>query len=754
MICWWKDDPSRDEALKCYDRLQRELRELQPKLIITLGGLVTEFFTGRKLFESRGAVIWNKEYKSFVMPTNHPAAILHVDDEGDKAANTAMDLWRDFSKIPDILQMPRNDDSEHAIYTIVTKPEEARYVLEHLPRMNADGTGVPVALDVETDSRDIDEIDVIDDRLQCFGISTPTRGETWVFTPESWDGLTPVFEALKDNVRWTFWNGPFDTEVMRGSFGVWLKIVEDAMMQSYSLDERPGYHKLKPNGREYNAGGWWEEERKKAGVRLHELDRDKLYRYNAGDCWNTAVIQPKFERRQKADGVWEMYRNLLIPAVNTFNRVQYRGVKVDRLTLGRFVVMWGQELVDLEAEVKAMANHYGWLGELNLDSPTQMCKFFYEILCLPAPPHAGKNKSGRTSDKKALDFWAGTHPFPTKMKEFRELAKAFDVYVVGGDRHMKYDGRAHPKIQMHGTVSGRPTYKDPPLNTIPRPFSENAKFAQLRTLYTASDKNRVVIEADYSKAEVWMAYYYSRDQQIYNDLCSGDYHRMVASTVYKRPPEEISDWQRSETKKIVFGTMYGMEEGSMAERTNSTREAARGFLNAYFERNAGYTAWTKEIHRLIEEEGEIVTLTGRKRRFIMMGSKADYRAYKQAVNFPIQSTSSDVTLVSAIELHPLLEALDAYIMITVYDSIVVDAPIENLAQVLDTLHRVMTASKFSPHNIYVPIEIKIGRNWGAAKGVHDCEKAGCLAARRDGVEFVPDFTDVAATLRDRQLVAA
>lgn len=754
MICWWKDAPTFDEARKCYPRLQREIAQIKPKLIITLGGLVTEFIVGRKLVESRGAVMWNKDYNAFVMPTNHPAAILHADDD-DQGPNFAMDIWRDFSKITDILQMPRNDDSEHAIYTVVNDPVEARYVIEHLPRMSADGSGVPVALDVETDSRDIDEIDVIDDRLQCFSISTPQRGETWVFSPESWDGLSDVFKRLWNQLRWTFWNGPFDTEVMHGAFdGVWLYIAEDGMLQSYSLDERPKYHKLKPNGREYNAGGWWEEPRKKAGGKLHELPRPVLYKYNAHDSWNTAQIQPKFERRQKADGVWEMYRNLLIPAANTFNRVQYRGVKVDRNVLGAFVMLWGEESVEMEARVQKLASDHGWLGTLNLDSHPQMNKFCYDILDLPAPPHAGKNKSGRTTDKKAIAFWAGTHPFPTALLEFRELTKAFDTYVVGGDRHMKYDGRAHPQIKLHGTLTGRPSYTNPPLNTIPRPFSVNKKFAKLRTLYTAGGPGRVVIEADYAKAEVWMAHYYSGDPQIYDDLCSGDYHRMVAASVYHLSPEQVNDWQRSETKKIVFGTMYGMEEGSMADRTQSTPEEARAFLNAYFERNSKYTAWTKEIHRLIEEEGELVTLTGRKRRFILTGARSDYRAYKQGVNFPIQSTSSDVTMISAIELGPKLEELDAYIMITVYDSIVVDAPLENLEAVMNLMHSVMTASKFPPHNIYVPIEFKIGKNWGAAKGFHECEKDRCLSAHRDGFDYLPDFSHVADELRERQLVAA
>lgn len=756
MICWWKDDPNREEAERCYPRLRQEILTLQPKLIITLGGLVTEFFTGRKLFETRGNVMWNKEFQTFVMPTNHPAAVLHADDD-DQGPNIAMDLWRDFSKIPDILEMPRNDESERAIYTVVTDPREARYVIDHLPRRNEDGTGTPVALDVETNSKDLDEIDVIDDRLLCWSVSTPQRGETWVFTPDAWDGLDEILKKLWTAVRWTMHNGPFDSEVIYGKFGVWLKIWEDTMMQSYTLDERPGRHRLKPLGREYNAGGFWEEPRKKAANNMLELAQtnpELLYAYNAGDSWNTAQLQPKFQKRQIADDVRGFYESILIPAINVFNKVQFRGVPVDKKTLGVFAIMWGQDLLETKERLEQMATDYGHLGSINLDSHPQLNRFCYDILALPRPPHANKTKSGRTTDKKALDFWEGQHPFPTELKGYREQTKAYDTYIAGGDRHLKHTGRAHPKIGFHGSLTGRPVYKDPPLQTIPRPFSENEKYKKLRTLYTAGGPGRCVIEADFSKAEVWMAYYYSRDKQIYDDLCSGDYHRMVASSVYKLTPEQVTDWMRSETKKIVFGTFYGMEEQSMAERTKSTADDAREFIKAFHDRNHDYTLWAKEIQRLVSDEGEIVTLTGRKRRFILTGSRSDYRAFKQAVNFPIQSTSSDVTITSAVEMYDELVRLDAYIMITVHDSIVVDCPVENLEAVLHLMHRVMTATKFPPHNIYVPIEIKIGSNWGAAKGVHDCEKQGCLTAVRDGVDHMPDFSNVVEFVREQKLVAA
>jgi DNA polymerase-1 len=516
---------------------------------------------------------------------------------------------------------------------------------------------------------------------------------------------------------------------------------------SYSVDERPGYHGLKGLAREYLGAGFWEADRKKTKGSLSQLPKDVLYKYNAHDAAYTAMLVGVFKPWQLREQTRKVYEDIMIPAVNVFKEVQYHGCKVDKKRLGQFAREWGKWYFELEQELIDMARFYGWPADrdINLESTQQVAKFIYDILSLPMQPgkrgKGGQTVGARSTSQETLEALSGAHPFIDKLLEFRHVAHQFSVYVVGLDRNLKNDGRAHATVRLHGTVTGRLAYTDPPLQTIPRPYKFEDTFGLLRQLFIPTDPdNMVIIEADYGKAEIWCAYNYSQDPQLIADLLSGDYHSTVAADVLGKPYNQVTKRDRRDMKLITFGVMYGREAASLSDGIQQTKEKAQDYIDGFFRRNSQYASYIEQTVREATTKGELVSTFGRKRRFMFIGGSWDYRSTKQAVNYPIQSTTSDCTLSSFIELHEPLKAIGAHLLFTVHDSIILEAPKSRVEEACRLLHDVMTKERY-PGLVRIPVELKVGPNWWAAKEAHNCEDpGGCLDARRDGIDdYVPEF---------------
>lgn len=687
LICWYKDDPTPAEINECFPRLDAELRSLSPKLVVLLGKLATEKFLGTRP-RLRGAVLWSDTYNCWMMSTYHPAAVF-------RQLPLVHDIIRDLQKIDRILHLQPN--AAHVNYTVLRDHKEAQSVLNHLV------SGQEYSIDIETTNADVDSIDVFVDRLLCLSISNGHM--TWVFPEAIAQGL-----AWPEGPRWVYHNGMFDTQGLMRYLNVRLPIHEDTLLMSYTIDERGGIHSLKSLAREYCAAGFYEEEvrQDRAKGRLDLVPTEKLYEYNAKDAAYTARLATVLRGMQKADNVEAPYKQLLIPAANAFRDIQYRGAYVCPKQLGRLAHRWGQKWLDEQVGLQEDAERYGGPPNINLNSPKQLSAFLFGHLHLPGGP---------STKEEVLETLKGMHPFVNRLMEFRHLDHMLTTYVMGIDDDIKRDGRLHADVLLHGTRTGRTSYRHPPLQTIPQASMSGDEYGQARRIFAATNDDYVIGEADYGKAEVWMAYAYSGDENMYRDLTSRDFHTQVATSVFNVPYEEVTKRQRHLTKFVTFGIMYGRGAPSLAqnELECSNAEAAE-YIRRWFGRYPKYSQWWNDTRRLAQEEGELVSMTGRKRRFrLVMGEEA-FKALNQAVNFPIQSTASDCKLAAVIKLHEALKPFDSYILFEVHDSIIFEINKRHLDTVLQLINTIMPGPHF-PNVPAIPVEIKVGPTWGTAKEV-------------------------------------
>lgn len=733
MSCTWVQNITGETVKSCRSRLELEIQTLKPKFIILLGKDVSEIITGRPFAKVRGAVQWYENWQCYVMGTYHSAAIYRAlgeygSEKDDKASKYIYDFIRDLRKISLVLEWGPGAPEAQIRYRVVDSIEQAQNVLDNLPRSE----DYPITVDVETDySKEDEKVEIWQTNLLCVGVGSDNY--CWVFTPRALyneDG-TPALNWPPD-VWWTMQNAIYDSQVVRLKLGQWINIYEDPMLQSYSLEERSGIHGLKPMAREYLGAGFYEEERYKGKVPLAKLPKEKLYEYNARDCIYSTRLCVKYRQWQIDDNVRDFYKRLLIAPLNMYKETQFHGVDIDLNMRDVFLIKWGSKIIELDNEIEELIEEIGWIGEFNSDSTQQLGVLLYELLGLPCQKFT---KTGaKSTDKEALKALEGQHPIIDLIQTRRSYKKMFSTYIEELPEKLKGDGRAHPEVKLHGTVTGRPAYEGLAIQTFVAP-TDPREFNQLRHLVKVptftgyegtdgyippKDDRYVLVEVDVGKAELWQAYGYSRDPQMLEDLLSGDYHRRVGGDIYNKPIELVTGDERGWAKRTTFGILYLVEEVTLGKLTNSTPLEARIRIKRWGERNKVYTKWSLDTQKQILRTGELTSKTDRKRRIIILGNA--HRAAKQAVNFPIQSTSSDVVLDSAVRMHPKLKAIGGHILFTVHDSIVTKALLSRLEEHVKIMHDEMIAEAF-PGVVAMPVEVKIGTTWGNVKGVHDCAES-------------------------------
>ncbi len=707
MACTYIDGKiTRSDLDPCFARVEREIALLKPRLIIVLGSEPCQYWTNKTINQARGAALWSVRHGCYIMPIIQPAALFHEgvkNAEADRTSNAAYDIVRDLRKIPEILSWPRDGSKSAVQHTRVSTKEEAQKVLDELPR------NTPIAVDVETNSGFVDVINVRKDALVCLALSDGQN--TWVGETDVWVGCTWPMD-----VQYAFHYSQFDTAIIYRDLGVWLPIHEDTLLQSYSCDERPGYHALKPLAREFEGAGFYEEKR--------STSLEELLTYNAKDAAYTArLCVGKLRDWQQEEGTRNMYKSLLIPAANVFKEVKARGARVDIPLLKELENEWGEEKIEEAARLAEMAYDAGWPNDaapINLNSWQQLGRFLYQILWLPGGP---------STAKPTLELLAGRHPFVDALLEYRHLEHNFSIYIDGWIKHISSHGvnhgRIHPDINLHGTATGRRSYGKPAVQTIPRPSNQVDKYGRLRQAIIPTSDEYYIAYADYSRAEIYTAYGYSKDPVMWEAL-QKDYHFETAVNVmHKDRARMLADGNYREemrriAKVVTFGIFYGMEEYSLAKTAEISVSEARQYIVDFFRKNHEYNAWYRATLDTLTRTGEITSLTGRKRRFVML--KPNPRILKQAVNFPIQSTAGDVTLQAVIALHHPLKALDCHILFDVHDAIVFEISKRHAHQAMTLIKETMEAPPFpllDPTFPSIPTEQYIGDNWGIAAKIKD-----------------------------------
>jgi DNA polymerase-1 len=206
--------------------------------------------------------------------------------------------------------------------------------------------------------------------------------------------------------------------------------------------------------------------------------------------------------------------------------------------------------------------------------------------------------------------------------------------------------------------------------------------------------------------------------------------------MYKVPITQVTKSQRTDTKSIVFGTMFGRGVKAIAAqlRIDNIRDV-QDRIDSFFAQFPAAEEWMYEIEKQGEKDGYVESPIGRRRRLLtfQMGYGDDgeiARARRIARNAPIQGISSDGAFLGAALFcdwlieegkwhpHPTKECWQ--LQDVVHDSLVLQVPIEDVPEALrelkpwftDKLMERMVDVWGVDFNIPLEVDFEFGLKWG------------------------------------------
>lgn len=684
VLCQTEKPPK--EAIECCKpRLDQELSDRKSELYIAAGSEAAQAITGDsrvRVLRGRRIAVGNDGATCIV--TFNPAAAIRDD-------SVYPDLVADFHRAfrnPSPYIEPKVD--------IINDPHEAKQWCALLAEKRI------VSVDIETRGLSVGS------ELLSIGFSySGSFGFTFSKEVLKDEGVRNALSKLArcSNTKFAFHNGKFDAKLLRAQ-GYPFQVGHDSMMLSYLLDERQGVHSL-----DYNLQNNFDwpyytppevEEGKKNGFR--DFDAwNELYKYNAIDAIGTRKLVLHLSDECSNYDLLRPYYALLVPASNALADIEAYGILFDsEKALDVLVREVLPRLDELLRRAQLIASK-----PINLNSHKQVGEFLYDE-CGVSDPHVNAQRRNRSVDKQSRlaileleDTTPTARAFTEVLTEFKELDKLRSTYLEGLMESVDADGRIRCDFWLHGTETGRLSSRNPNLQNQPR-----GKL--IRQLYVAPRGSRI-LQADYSQAELRVAAMLSGDSALREVYKAGrDLHHDVATRFYG---QGYSKEQRVRAKAVNFGILYGQGSFKFSKDHKIPIEEARRILNEWWTTFPEVKRWVRSIHEAVLDRGYLVSPFGRYRRFHLITDHNKEHTLKEAVNFLAQSTASDLTLLSLINIHNKLPRTWGHIIVTVHDSIVLEVKEDFLDQTMELVKQEMELA---------PVE---GLGWDAIPFVADLSHA-------------------------------
>jgi DNA polymerase I len=504
----------------------------------------------------------------------------------------------------------------------------------------------------------------------------------------------------------------YDEQVL-ANYGIELNGVEhDTLLQSYVLESHRPHDMDNLALRHLGAKTIKYEEVAGKGasqIGFDEVALEQAAPYAAEDADITLRLhQALYPQLADEAQLLYVYRDIEMPTSRVLRKMERNGVLIDGELLRVQSGQIATRLIQLEAEAYMLAG-----GEFNLGSPKQIGQIFFEKLQLPV---VKKTPSGAPStDEEVLQKLAEDYPLPKILLEHRGLSKLKSTYTDKLPRMVNAKtGRVHTNYAQAVAVTGRLSSNEPNLQNIPVRTGEGRR---IREAFIAPPGAKIV-SADYSQIELRIMAHISGDPSLMRSFAEGeDVHRATAAEIFSVTPIEVSNDQRRIAKVINFGLIYGMSAFGLASNIGISRDAAKLYIDRYFQRYPGVANYMDETRTKAKRDGFVETVFGRRLWLPEINGGSGPRrqgAERAAINAPMQGTAADLIKLSMIAVQDWLDAskIQTKMIMQVHDELVLEVPEAELPEVRKRLPELMCGVA----KLKVPLvaEVGVGNNWEEA----------------------------------------
>jgi DNA polymerase-1 len=416
-----------------------------------------------------------------------------------------------------------------------------------------------------------------------------------------------------------------------------------------------------------------------------------------------------WQREQLAErGLTALLRDAELPLVAVLREMEIAGVRLDKERLAAIRHRVQDEIATLEREIWDLAGE-----EFTIGSPQQLGAILFDKLGLS---RKRRGKTGFSTDARVLQSIRDEHPVIPRIERWRELNQLMKTYLDVLPQVADAQSRIHTTFIQSGATTGRLASTDPNLQNVP---VRTELGREIRGCFEAAPGN-VLTSADYSQVELRVLAFVADEPVLKEIFVRGeDVHTATASQVFGKPPSELTPMDRSKSKMINYGIVYGLSDYGLADRLNIAREEAKAFIDAYLERFSRVAAFMAATIEEAKERGYVTTLYGRRRQIPELRAR-NYQVRtlgeRLAVNTVIQGTAADVMKLAMIGVHRALAASDlrTRMILTIHDELLLEGPPEEADAVGALVAREMVAP-WEDRTPPLAVDVGVGQTWLQAK---------------------------------------
>lgn len=748
--CFADHKPKMDELMACKSNWIAVVKKHKPKVIVALGNyailaiLNKEIKIGKCVGQTTTVNIGGSDYP--LVFSYHPSYIMRDAKERKKGGEKAFEAWINtwtlvdslihgrMEKIPETLQLTEHHDVICFLRWLNEKYNGMiAYDYEAIgdrgalrPELCESFKIVSVGIGIEEGCTEYDKP----------GISFPFDTKDRDVSPDIqhiWEeiitkpNISKIYQRVAQNAKYEH-----KCNLKRFGFTGYL---HDTMLAMNVINELApanlgaigGYCKIPWSGYKFDM----------ADAQRGPLDVpiDRLLKYSAleGALTYKVWIILSNEINAKVDSV---NRNKVLQMQQNFAfhlaHVEMNGMHIDQ-----------QEVVRVRSEVNALLNEAK--GELlgldavkktekwakqniksfkdehhfNPKSAPQVHHLVLKVLKVPVklPKYSKKPKEGEevkiALDKDVLSRYEEDFPVLKSLLKVRSLSAMMSSFLDKYEDFTGPDGCVHTNYTQEIVVTGRLSSTKPNLQNIPLD-------SIIRKIFDSRYKNGWLVAADYIQLEPILLAGWSADREMCKALNDGkDLHRFVGSKIYNVDYDAVTEKQRWIAKRRNLGSMYGQTAEGLAEAANIPLKEAQRIIDVYDKSFPGVKRFRIDRGREASRTGRVVDLFGAVRHLRDAQSNdisKKSRAWRQAGNFPIQSTGNRFHLIAmCIERDYILQQnIKAVVVGVEHDKIYVDCANDALGVTIDTMVKAMLihneARYWRDKLVPVKVDVKYGKN--------------------------------------------
>ena len=325
--------------------------------------------------------------------------------------------------------------------------------------------------------------------------------------------------------------------------------------------------------------------------------------------------------------------------------------------------------------------------------------------------------------------------------DHKRVTKLYNTYIEGVETALANTktGRMYVNYNLDGTVTGRLSNsggnmkkgggKDSKIGVSFHTLPRGQVDFNIRD-YVIAPEGWDFITVDMKAMELRVLAHVANEQNMIKAFNSKvDLHTYSASMTFNKKPEDVTKEERQIAKEVSFLTVYGGTAFTLANKRNISEARAEKIINSWLEAFPGVKVYMNTIDEYIKEFKYAKTIFGRYRHLPNIASPVksiQREAFRQGLNFTIQSAASDILLCGLIGISKRLEesGFKAKLAATVHDSVELVSPKNETENVIRIVHTELVNYPYMRNNfninLRVPLEVEVelGTSFGNGKPYH------------------------------------